>query len=78
MKPPQRSARTGDEFRRARVRCGRDLNSVAGELGVPPGDLRAFEWNRIDLLGERYAAKLERRYRKWLEPDGVPRPVKEQ
>jgi hypothetical protein len=43
---------------------------------VPPGDLRALEWDRADLLGERYAAKLLRSYVEWLEPDGVPRPVK--
>lgn len=78
MTPPSPSPEaTGDELRRTRVRCGYDLNSVAEALGVPPGDLRALEWDRIDLLGERYAAKLLRRYLKWLEPDGVPRPFKE-
>ena len=69
---------TGDDLRRARVSCGFDLGSVARELGVPPGDLRAVEWGRVDLLGERYAAKLLRRYLKWFEPDGIPRPSKEQ
>lgn len=78
MKPRRRSAnRSGEELRSARVRCGYDLGSVARELGVPPGDLRALEWNRTDLLGERYASKLAKRYVKWLEPEGVPRPVRD-
>jgi hypothetical protein len=49
---------------------------VARELNVPPGDLRALEWERLDLLGDRYAAKLLRSYVEWLEPEGVPRPVR--
>jgi hypothetical protein len=75
LRPPSAS-RTGEELRNARIRCGYDVVGVARELGVPPGDLRALEWERVDLLGERYAAKLKRTYVEWLEPDGVPRPVK--
>lgn len=79
MRPlPLGAEATGDDLRRARVSCGFDLGSVARELGVPPGDLRAVEWGRTDLLGERYGAKLLRRYLKWFEPDGIPRPVKGQ
>jgi cytoskeletal protein RodZ len=75
LRPPSAS-RTGEELRNARIRCGYDVVSVARELGVPPGDLRALEWDRADLLGDRYAAKLLRTYVEWLEPEGVPRPIK--
>jgi cytoskeletal protein RodZ len=75
LRPPSAS-RTGEELRSARIRCGYDVVSVARELGVPPGDLRALEWDRADLLGDRYAAKLLRSYVEWLEPEGVPRPSK--
>jgi hypothetical protein len=75
LRPPSAS-RTGEELRNARIRCGYDVGSVARELRVPPGDLRALEWDRTDLLGDRYAAKLLRSYVAWLEPEGVPRPVK--
>jgi cytoskeletal protein RodZ len=68
---------SGSELRRARILCGVELRDVARELGVPPGHLRAVEWDRLDLLGsERYAAKLVRRYEDWLAPDGVPRPIR--
>jgi helix-turn-helix protein len=70
------ASRTGEELRNARIRCGYDVVSVARELGVPPGDLRALEWERMDLLGDRYAAKLLSRYVDWLEPEDVPRPIK--
>jgi cytoskeletal protein RodZ len=71
------SSRAAGDFRRARVRCGFELRDVARELGVPPGDLRAVEWGRLDLLSNRrYAEKLVRRYEEWLAPDGVPRPVR--
>lgn len=71
------AARSGSEFRRARVRCGVEVRDVARQLGVPPGDLRAVEWDRLDLLAsERYAEKLVRRYEEWLAPEGVPRPVR--
>lgn len=77
MRLRQSSAnRTGEQLRSARIRCGYDVGSVARELGVPPGDLRALEWDRADLLGDRYAAKLLRSYVEWLEPEGVPRPEK--
>ena len=75
LRPPNAS-RTGEELRNARIRCGYDVVSVARELGVPPGDLRALEWERTDLLGDRYAAKLLSRYVAWLGPEGVPRPIK--
>ena len=75
LRPPSAS-RTGEELRNARIRCGYDVGTVARELGVPPGDLRALEWDRADLLGDRRAAKLLRSYVEWLEPEGVPRPVK--
>jgi cytoskeletal protein RodZ len=73
---PPSASRTGEELRSARVRCGYDVVSVARELGVPSRDLRALEWDRADLLGDRYAAKLLRSYVDWLEPEGVPRPIK--
>ncbi len=74
--PPPTARSIGDELRRARIRCGVDVSSVARELGVPPGDIRALEWDRSDLLGDRYTDKLRARYLEWLEPDGIPRPVK--
>lgn len=69
--------RSGSELRRARVRCGVEVRDLARELGVPPGDIRAVEWDRVDLLASpRYGERLVRRYEDWLAPDGVPRPVR--
>jgi hypothetical protein len=75
VKPRSSVDLTGEDLRRARTRCGYDLASVAVELGVAPGDLRALEWDRPDLLGERRAARLRRRYLDWLQPEGIPRPI---
>jgi cytoskeletal protein RodZ len=70
-------SRSGSELRQARIRCGVELRDVAHDLGVPPGDLRAIEWERLDLLPSgRYAEKLIRRYEDWLAPDGMQRPVR--
>jgi cytoskeletal protein RodZ len=78
LRGASRAARTsGPELRRARIRCGLELRDVARELGVPSGDLRAVEWDRLDLLSSaRYGEKLVRRYEEWLKPDGIPRPVR--
>ena len=68
----------GNDLRQARIRCEFELRVVAHELGVPARDLRAVEWDRLDLLkSDRYAKKLIRRYEEWLAPDGVPRPVRQ-
>ncbi|HEV3478776.1 MAG TPA: helix-turn-helix domain-containing protein [Gaiellaceae bacterium] len=72
-----RPSRSGGELRQARIRCGVELRDVARELGVPSADLRAIEWERLDLLPSgRYAEKLIHRYEDWLAPDGVQRPVR--
>jgi hypothetical protein len=77
MRPRHSSANwTGEELRTARIRCGWDVISVAQELGARPGDIRALEWDRPDLLGDRKAAKLLRSYIDWLDPEGVPRPIR--
>ena len=68
----------GNDLRQARIRCEFELRVVARELGVPARDLRAVEWDRLDLLkSDRYARKLIRRYEEWLAPAGVPRPVRQ-
>jgi cytoskeletal protein RodZ len=53
------------------------LRDVAADLRVPPADLRAIEWDRLELLrNPRYANWLVRRYEDWFTPDGMPRPVR--
>jgi cytoskeletal protein RodZ len=72
-----RPSRSGIELRQARIRCGVELRDVARDLGVPPADLRAIEWERLDLLPSgRYAEKLIRRYEAWFVFDGLQRPVR--
>jgi hypothetical protein len=80
VKPPSGASAgttpSGGELRRGRVQCGAELRDVARDLGVPSGDLRALEWDRVDLLqSPGYAMRLALRYQSWLVSHGIARPA---
>ena len=63
----------GSSLRAERERRGLTVAAAAGELGVRPGDIRALEWDRPDLLGAEWASRVLEAYVTLLETGRAPR-----
>jgi helix-turn-helix protein/uncharacterized protein DUF4115 len=67
--------RLGERLRERRLQKGLELAEVAAKLDVPARSLRAVEWDRLDLLGDREEAdRILRRYAAFVGFDDTAAP----